>query len=459
MLQEEGRVIEKMSLAQLQGLVGGELKGSAWFDAVSTDTRTLLPQELFIALKGPNFNGNEFVAQAENAGACAAVLSENVPTGLPVLKVEDTRKVLGLLGAHNRLSSRARVVALTGSQGKTTVKEFAACILARGGEVLYTKGNLNNDYGVPLTLLRLEPRHRYAVIELGANARGEIAYTTELTNPDIALINNVASTHLEGFGSLDGVAQGKAEIWQGLTRGGTAIINLDDDMVVRYARVPEGVRQVTISAAGKTIADYGVSHLSSHNLDGTEFMLHTPQGNAQVSIGIPGRHNVANALAAAALAMEAGASLEQVIQGLHDMHAVKGRMNVRKGYAGSVIIDDSYNASPSSFMAAMDVLAELPGVRIVVAGDMGELGSSKEDAHVALGAYAADKGIDHFFGNGVLTRLATGAFGPDAVHAQDCDELASLLLPLLGPGVSVLVKGSRSAGMERVVKLLTEQED
>ncbi len=452
-------MIEAMSLVQLQGLVGGELKGNAVFNAVSTDTRTLLPNELFIALQGPNFNGNNFVAQAETAQACAALVSQDMETALPTLKVEDTRIALGVMGAHNRLRSRAKIVALTGSQGKTTVKEMTASILAQCGEVLYTKGNLNNDYGVPLTLLRLANWHQFAVIEMGANARGEIAYTTRLTNPDVALINNVAPTHLEGFGSLQGVAEGKAEIWQGLTHGGTAVVNLDDENVVRNFKRTRDIRAVTISAAGKTVADYSVSGISMQNLEGSSFMLHTPQGNIGINIKIPGRHNIANALASAALAMESGADLVQVAKGLQEMHAIKGRLNVKKGLAGSVIIDDSYNASPASFMAAIDVLAELPGIRIVVAGDMGELGTDKEAAHIALGEYAASKGIDYFFGTGVLSALAVQAFGQTATHAADCAQLASLLRPKLAAGVSVLVKGSRSAGMERVVKQLAEQED
>lgn len=448
-----------MSLTQLQGIVGGKLKGNAKFSAVSTDTRTLQESELFIAITGPNFNGNSFVAQAEAAHACAAMLSEDVQTELPVLKVEDTRIAFGLLAAHNRLRSRAKVLALTGSQGKTTVKEMTASILATCGEVHFTKGNLNNDYGVPMTLLALEAWHQFAVIELGANAPGEIAYTTRLTNPDIALINNIAATHLEGFGSLDGVAAGKSELWNGLSAGGTAIVNLDDCNIVKNFVQQPGIRMVTISAAGKTTADYSASDIRSQHLAGSDFKLHTPVGNIEISIGVPGRHNVANALASAALAMEAGADLAAVVKGLEEMHAIKGRLNVRKGKAGSVILDDSYNASPSSFMAAIDVLAELPGIRIVVAGDMGELGAEKETAHAALGKYAAEKQIDFFFGTGVLTKLAVQAYGTNGMHAESCELLIAELQKNLASGVSVLVKGSRSAGMERVVKQLIEQGD
>lgn len=450
-------MIRSMSLQELQGIVGGTLRDNAVFSAVSTDTRKLSPGDLFIALTGPNFNGNQFVNQAHTSGACAALTSELVSSDLPTLTVADTRMALGKLGAWNRAQSSATVIALTGSQGKTSVKEMTAAILARCGATLYTQGNLNNHIGVPLTLLQIDAQHRFAVIELGANHKGEIACTTQLTRPDIALINNVAATHIEGFGSLQGVAEGKSELWQGLGPDGTAVVNLDDPNV--RARAPAGVRQVGISAAGDAAADYHVGAVRARGLEGSSFMLHTPAGSQEVTIHVPGLHNVANALAAAALAMEAGATLQDVALGLRDANAAKGRLNVRKGWRGAVILDDSYNASPSSFRAAIDVLAGLPGLRIVVAGDMAELGADEEAEHRALGEYAASRSIDHFYASGVLTAHAVAAFGNKGVHLPGHEELASSLLPLLGPGVNVLVKGSRSAGMERVVKLLAEHED
>jgi UDP-N-acetylmuramoyl-tripeptide--D-alanyl-D-alanine ligase len=450
-------VITSISLQQLQSVVGGTLHGNANFSSVSTDTRSLRAGDLFVALQGPNFDGNLFVAQARSQGACAALVSAEVTAELPTLRVADTRVALGQLGAWNRAQSKAKVVALTGSQGKTTVKEMTAAILARRGKVLFTQGNLNNDIGAPLTLLQINAEHDFAVIELGANHKGEISYTTKLTRPDIALINNVAATHVEGFGSLQGVAEGKAELWQGLDAHGTAVVNLDDANVV--ARAPAGVRQVGISATGSAAASYRVSSVHTDGLAGSRFTLHTPVGNQDVEINVPGLHNVANALAATALAMEAGASLQDVVHGLGVAHAAKGRLNVRKGRNGAVIIDDSYNASPSSFGAAIDVLANLSGIRVVVAGDMAELGADQDLAHRALGEYAASKGIEHFFGTGVLTAHAVTAFGSKGVHMTDRELLTLRLLELLAPNVSVLVKGSRSAGMERVVKQLTESED
>lgn len=450
-------MMQALDLQQLRAVVGGEVRGAASFDAVSTDTRSLQPGALFVALQGPNFDGNRFVAQARTAGAVAAMVSAWSDDPLPQLKVDDTRRSLGRLAAWNRAQSKATVVALTGSQGKTTVKELTAAILARSGAVLSTAGNLNNDIGAPLTLLRIDPGHRYAVIELGANAKGEIAYTTALTRPDIALINNVAATHVEGFGSLLGVAEGKSELWQGLGPDGTAIINMDDPNIV--PRVSAGLRRIRISASGSALADYRVGELCSDGLSGSRFMLHTPHGSRAVMLPLPGQHNAANALAAAALAMEAGASLDDIAAGLAAASGVKGRLKVRKGLNGAVVIDDSYNASPASFRAAIDVLAAQAGSRIVVAGDMAELGADAETAHRELGEYAAGKGIERFLGTGVLTELAVRAFGAGAEHAPDCDALVVALRPLLAPDVSILVKGSRSAGMERVVKKLTEHEE
>ena len=453
-------MIASMQLSQLQKVTGGVLHGAdCGFTNVSTDTRSLNPGDLFVALKGPNFNGNTFVTAAAEKGASAALVSEHPVAALPSVQVADTRIALGQLARHNRQQSSARIVALTGSQGKTTVKEMTASILQQSGAVLSTQGNLNNDYGVPLTLLRIERQHRYAVIEMGANAGGEIAYTTALVQPDVAHITCVAPTHVEGFGSLAGVAKAKAEIWHGLRSNGAAVINLDDANIVENFVAAPGIRVVTISASGKAHAHYRISQLADDGLAGSRFTIETPQGNKSIALSLPGRHNAANALAAAALALEAGATLEQVQSGLLQMHSVKGRLVIRRGANGSVILDDTYNASPASFKAAIDVLASQPGTRIVVGGDMGELGSMKEIGHREVGAYAREKGIELFYATGTLMGEALAAFGSNSVHAADCVALATLLRPMLNRNVSVLVKGSRSAGMERVVQLLVEQEN
>lgn len=447
-----------MSLLQAQSITGGEVTGAdVAFSAVSTDTRTLQKQDLFVALKGPNFDGNTFVQIAADKQAGAALVSEPVRVNLPLLRVHDTRLALGKLGQHNRLQSRARVVGLTGSQGKTTVKEMTAAILNCCGKVLSTKGNLNNDIGVPLTLLQINADHEFAVIEMGANAAHEISYTAQLALPEVAHVTNIAPTHLEGFGSIEGVALAKAEIWAGLRPGGCAVLNIDDENIPAHFVITENIRVVRISAKGRH-ADYQINDFTDLQLAGSRFCLVTPAGAAIINLRLPGKHNAANALAAAALAMEAGAGLEHVVQGLHNMHSVKGRLVVKPGRNNAVVLDDTYNASPASFRAAIDVLAQLPGTRIVVAGDMGELGSGEAAAHAELGAYARTKGIEYFFATGKLCQLAVDAFGRNAVHKPNKDELAAAVLPLLTAGVHVLIKGSRSAGMEHVVKLLTMAE-
>ncbi len=450
-------MIEAMRLSQLQQITAGHLQGEdRSFTAVSTDTRTLQPGQLFFALKGPNFNGNKFVQLAAEKRACAAVVSEPVISSIPTLQVDDTRIALGQLGGHVRRQSRACIVALTGSQGKTTVKEMTAAILRQAGQVLSTEGNLNNDYGVPLTLLQLESVHKFAVIELGANAAGEVAYTARLTQPDIAHITCVAPTHVEGFGSLEGVATAKAEIWQGLQEAGVAVLNLDDSNIMQNFMPRHGLRVVTISATGKALADYRIEQMVDHGLSGSHFELFAPQGAVTIRLVLPGRHNAANALAAAAMALEAGATLAQVRTGLESMHSVKGRLVIKRGRHQAVVLDDSYNASPASFKAAIDVLAMQPGIRIVAAGDMGELGALKQAGHREVGAYARACGIDQFYATGTLMQEALDAFGPGGVHAADWSELGRLLQEKLDSQVSVLVKGSRSAGMERVVDMLVE---
>lgn len=450
-------MIGTMSLQQVQALTGGEMSGhDAVFTAVSIDTRTLQDNELFIALKGPNFNGNSFIAAAEDKGACAAIVTEAVDTTLPTLTVQDSRIALGKMGALNRDRSSACVIALTGSQGKTSVKEMTASILAECGEVIMTRGNLNNDLGVPLSLLKIEEKHEFAVIEMGANGPGEIAYSVGLTRPQIGHITNIAGTHLEGFGSLEGVARAKSEIWQGIREGGTAVVNLDDDFasqfIAQIARQPGNRQIVTVSAKGNSDADLYAENV---NLDGTRsarFTLRSPIGKTPVSLQVAGLHNIGNALAAAAMAIAAGAQMPQVKAGLEKFTSVKGRMCILEGEREATIIDDTYNASPSSFKAAIDVLVLCDGDTIVVMGDMGELGDEAESGHREVGSYAREKGVTHFIATGDLSRLAVEAYGDEGIFLADKDGFAETIRPLLGPGVTVLVKGSRSQGMEKLVQ-------
>lgn len=454
------KVIRTMHLQELQELTGGQLHGAdVAFNAVSIDTRTLQADELFIAINGKHFNGNDFVAEAAEKQAVAAITTEKADVDLPILQVKDTRLALGRLGAHNRDLSQAKIIALTGSQGKTTVKEMTAGILACCGEVLKTRGNLNNDFGVPLTLIRLEAEHQFAVIELGANAPGEISYSSALTRPDVAHITNIAPTHLEGFGDLDGVARAKGEIWENLNEAGVAVINLDDAYGGQWLERLKGLNVVSVSALGKANADYTISDIEFDGAMNSVFNLHSPLGSITIKLSVPGQHNIANALAAAAMSMQVGADLEAVMQGLQSIRSVDGRMQVLIGLNNSTLINDSYNASPSSFKAAIDVLAEHKGTTIIAMGEMGELGPEADKAHEELGEYAKAKGIDHLFGMGGLTEFSVSGFAGKGKIFSDMNALAEHIKPMLNQQVKVLIKGSRSAGMDKLVPLLKAQGD
>ncbi len=449
-----------MGLQEVQALTRGQLNGAdASFSGVSIDSRTLHAGDLFIAISGENFNGNNFVTAAAEKNAVAAFTTEKVETTLPTLIVEDSRIALGQLGAFNRSLSEAKIIALTGSQGKTTVKEMTASILACCGEVLKTQGNLNNDLGAPLTLLKLEAKHQYAVIELGANGPGEIAYSSTLTKPDIAHITNIAPTHLEGFGDLDGVARAKGEIWESLSEDGTAVLNIDDAYGSQWMEKLKSRHFVSISALGKANADYKVNDLQFDDAMHSSFNLITPQGATEIKLPLPGQHNIANAIAAAALSMQAGADLKAVKQGLESMRSVTGRMNVLSGLNNSIVIDDSYNASPSSFRAAIDVLAQHEGTTIIAMGEMGELGSEADQAHADVGLYAKDKGIDYLFGIGALSESALSGFAGEGKISADLKELSELIKPMLNQNVKILIKGSRSAGMDKLVQQLKAKGD
>jgi len=446
-----------MHLQEIQALTGGIVSGGdAEFTSVSIDTRTLQKNDLFVAITGPNFNGNTFVARAAEQQACAAIVTEPVDCDLPVLTVDDSRAALGKIGALNRDRTSACVIALTGSQGKTSVKEMTALILAQCGKVIMTRGNLNNDLGVPLSLLTIDAGHDYAVIEMGANGPGEIAYSVGLTRPHVGHITNIAGTHLEGFGDLDGVARAKSEIWQGIEKGGTAVVNLDDQYAGQFIEQIEqlgaGHQVVTVSARGNTSADIYAEQVNLQGTSSAAFTLQSDQGSVAVTLQVAGLHNVGNALAAAAMAMAAGAEPEHVKKGLEQFTSVNGRMKVVPGCNQSILIDDSYNASPSSFKAAIDVLVLGEGITIVVMGDMGELGAEEESGHREVGEYARAQGVDHFIAVGNLSRLAAEAFGERAVFLEDRAAFADTIMPLLESSVTVLIKGSRSQGMEKLVQ-------
>lgn len=444
-----------MLLSQAAQVLGAKMVGSdVQFTSVSTDSRKIEAGNLFIALRGENFDGAAFVESAARDGAVAAVINADSfagPAPCPLLRVEDTRLALGRLAAYWRMQFDLPLVALTGSNGKTTVKEMLAAILREaagdGESVLATQGNLNNDIGMPLTLLRLNACHRYAVIEMGMNHAGEIDYLTQIARPDVAVVNNASGAHLAGLGSVEGVARAKGEIFAGLRDNGTAVINADDDYAPLWRKL----------AGSHATLEFGLGDQPS--IHGTwqarEFGAHvavfTPHGEFAVDLRVPGVHNVRNALAATAAAVALHIPPEKIAAGLDKFGGVAGRLQRKAGKRGAVLIDDTYNANPSSMRAAIDVLAQAHGERILVMGDMGELGEDAARLHAETGAYARAAGIQRLLALGELSREAVRAFGSGAQHFNDAASLCAVLEREMGQGVTVLVKGSRFMKMERVV--------
>lgn len=445
------------SLQQLADITGGTLNGNNLVvDAVTTDTRKITAGCLFVALKGERFDAHDFAEDAIKSGSSALLVSKHLPVSAPQVVVADTRLALGRIASWVRQQSSARVVALTGSSGKTSVKEMTAAILRECGETLYTAGNLNNDIGVPLTLLRLTPEHQYAVIELGANHQGEIAYTTELTSPEAALVNNLAAAHLEGFGSLAGVAKAKGEIFNGLPLHGTAIINSDSHDWPHWQSALQGKTVWRFSPQQSVDSDFYATGVSL-SAKGTSFMMHTPQGETEIILPLPGRHNIANALAAAALSLSVGAPLNAIRQGLSGLQAVPGRLFPIELGTDRLLLDDSYNANVGSMTAAAQVLADMPGYRVMIVGDMGELGEDAVACHRQVGEAIRLAGIDKVLSTGNLSQNISDASGVGE-HFSDKTLLSARALALLSEHhkITVLVKGSRSSAMEQVARTLQE---
>lgn len=442
-----------MKLSELTQAVNGKHFGEdRLFSGVSTDTRSLQQGELFVALSGPNFDGNAFVTTAFDKGAVGALVSRCDDPSSPQVQVDDTRLALGSLAAYWRARFDIPVIAVTGSNGKTTVKEMLGSIMSGWGRGVVTQGNLNNDIGLPLTLLRLREGDHYAVLEMGMNHSGEIAYLTQIAKPDVALINNAAGAHLEGLGSVENVARAKGEIFSGLAASGTAVINADDDYAALWEQLAEGRRIMTFGLVHEAdiSADFESSGMQSR------IHLHTPRGERDLLLPLPGRHNVMNALAATAAAFSAGVDLDQIVAGLENVSTVGGRLRQIPGPSGSVVLDDTYNANPASLNAAIDVLAGFEGSRILVLGNMGELGDQATELHYQVGEYARDKGIDILACVGELAAHAGEGFGQHGYVFTDQASLTEWLQPRLGPDSVVLVKGSRTSHMENVVNALQE---
>lgn len=427
----------------------------ALVESISTDSRTVMPDQLFWAIKGERFDAHDFVANLvddSSRKAAGAIVHRHIDCDLPQILVDDTYKALAKLSATWRQQFTKPLVALTGSNGKTTVKEMLAAILSQQGQVMATHGNFNNDIGMPLTLLRLREDDDFAVIEMGANHFGEIAYLTNIAKPDVAILNNAGAAHLEGFGSIKGVSQAKGEIFQGLgEKKGIAVINADDDYADYWLGLNQEREYLTFGMQNK-------ADVSGVIEDGGVLTIQLPTGSVAVQLPLPGVHNAMNALAASAAAIAVGAEFASIKKGLESLVPVKGRLAVVAGQNQSTLIDDTYNANPSSIVKAIDVLAASTGRKILVLGDVAEAGDAREEMHTELGEYAKDAEIDAVYGFGELTRNTCAAFGQtEGRFFTDMDALLDVLREEIKPETTLLAKGSRSMRMERVINAFAEK--
>ena len=436
-----------------EGVAAGERVG---FSGVCTDSRVVAPGELFVALRGDSFDGHDYVPQAIGRGAAAALVARRVGSEreIPQVLVKDTKAALGRLAAAWRSRFALPVLALTGSNGKTTVKEMLASILAAHcggrGDVLATEGNLNNDIGLPLMLLRLREHHRYAVLELGMNHLGEIGYLSRIASPGVALVNNAHRAHIGLLGSLEAIAQAKGEIYGGLRPGGIALVNADD----AFAGYWKGL------AAGRALVTFGTAEGADvrGRVEEGQLRLVTPLDAFAVTLQVPGEHNARNAIAACAAAFALEIPARAIQAGLAAYAGTKGRLQARGGFRGSTVVDDSYNANPDSMKAAIRVLAAAPGRRVLVMGDMGELGDEEAALHAEIGAFAKGAGIERLLAVGPLSVHAVEAFGAGATHFPAVEALVSEARVEARRNVTLLVKGSRFMRMERVVERLAAED-
>lgn len=447
--------------AVTQGRVlGGEQAAEQVVNGLTTDTRAISQGQLFVALAGGRFDAHDFLAAAVQAGAAGLLVSDEqrLPAGVPAVLVADTRLALGQLAAAWRAQFTLPLIAVTGSNGKTTTKEMIASILetAYPGAVLATRGNFNNDIGLPLTLLGLHAGHRAAVVEMGMNQPGEIAYLTQLARPTVALVNNAQRAHLQGMGDLAEIAREKGSIFTGLVPAGVAVFNADD--------AQSSVWQAQVDAAGQRPLRFAVNQpvevRGTLTQQGLDFLLalQTPAGEAQLVLPVPGRHNAVNALAATAACLAAGIALPQIVAGLEFFRGVKGRLQRRLGQQGARILDDTYNANPDSVRAGIDVLASTIGKKILVLGDMGEIGEGSHQCHDEIGGYAKSQGVDRLYALGEASAQAVRNFGEGGQHFCNIDKLIAAVQKELAADTTVLVKGSRFMRMERVADALVTEE-
>jgi UDP-N-acetylmuramoyl-tripeptide--D-alanyl-D-alanine ligase len=446
----------KATLSYAAKAMNGELHGNdRQFDGVSIDSRSIGEGELFFALTGPNFDGSTFVGHARSKGAAGAVVASKVNVDIPQIEVDDARVALGRLGACWRDGHSPTVVAITGSNGKTTVKEMVAACLATVDNTLATEGNLNNDIGMPLMMSRIDENHRFAVLEMGANHAGEIAYMTKLAKPDVVVLTNAGPAHLEGFGSIEGVAHAKAEILLGQPRPAVAVLNADDQYYPFWSSLVEDIDVLSFGLSEE--ADVHAHGIES-TAGGMHFTMRLLDAKMDLTLPLAGIHNVRNACAAAAVASALDVPTEKIKAALESARAVSGRLAPLPGMNGAALYDDSYNANPSSVIAAAEFLVTLPGETWMVLGDMFELGEDSEQIHTDVGEAIRETGVDRLFTLGEHSASACAAFGVNGQSFSALEPLVEELLAALNDKVNVLVKGSRGMRMERVVEALRAPE-
>ncbi len=448
-----------VTLSQIANITGGERVGNDLsIESVSTDTRSIEQGALFVALVGERFDAHDFCQQAVESGAGALLVQKRVNVNVPQVVVGDSKVALGQVAAWVHQTCQTPTVAITGSCGKTTVKEMVASILQLKGKVLFTAGNFNNDIGVPLTLLRSQQDDDYAVIELGANHIGEIEYTTQLVKPDIAMVNNVAAAHLEGFGSIDGVKQAKGEIYQGLAAGGIAIVNLDSNGGAKWDEVLADKNVITFSQSNAD-ADFYASNIVMSAAGEASFDLHIAATSQEIelSLGIIGQHNVPNAIAASIIALKMGATLEETQAGLKHLNKVKGRVEVEELSDKIKLIDDSYNASVPAMKAAVDLLAAFQGQRWLILGNMAELGEESLALHRQVGEHAAPFKFEHVLTYGADAKAISDECG--GIHFEDHQSMIDYIKQQIEQHQqpqTLLVKGANSAGMSKIAAAVKE---
>ncbi|MFC3650204.1 UDP-N-acetylmuramoyl-tripeptide--D-alanyl-D-alanine ligase [Dyella humi] len=441
-----------MRLSAIAMWTHGHLHGvDASVTGVAIDSRKVQSGDLFVAFKGERVDGHTYLADAKARGAVAALVEHRVESDLPQVEVESSELALGDLASAVRAQRNARVIGITGSNGKTTVKMLTASILSRHGRTHVNTGSYNNEIGLPLTLLWMPEDTEYAVLEMGAGKPGDIEYLAAIARPDIGLVNLIAPAHLERMGTIEMVAETKGALYRALPADGVAVINADDAFASFFAGLAGGRRVLRFGLDHK--ADVGAEILEQR-LDGSRFVLSTPHGDAEVQLPLPGRHNIANALAASSIALALDVPIDTIVAGLEQATAVEGRLKRIAMPDGWTLIDDSYNANPSSMYAAIDTLALADGERWLVLGDMAELGADARALHAGVGRHAREKGIDRLFAVGPLNAAAVETFGAGATHFADKAALIDALRAELHAGVTCLVKGSHSAGMEHVVAAL-----